>query len=117
MLQKSSAKWGMRPDRFPKVNDVMLAEALRQLIPVAEFGVRSLKTTHAVRPFRRAEVVLEMWARQERGRLKKLEGSLPPSPCFDEAFFDPVKPEAGQTVPAECERPRKQQRKKSDLTS
>jgi hypothetical protein len=98
----------MRPDRFPKVNDVMLAETLRQLIPVAEFGVRSLKTTHAIRPFRRAEVVLEMWTRQERGRLKKLDGPLPPSPQFEPGYFTgPPNSEPGQTIPADCERPKK----------
>jgi hypothetical protein len=62
----------LRPDRFPKVNDVMPAEALRQLLPVAEFGVRALKAKHAVAPFRRAEVALGMWTRQERGRLSRL---------------------------------------------
>jgi hypothetical protein len=30
----------MRPDRFPKVNDVMLAEALRQIFPLAEQKAR-----------------------------------------------------------------------------
>jgi hypothetical protein len=90
----------MHPDRFPKVNDVILAEALRQLIPVAEFGVRALKTTHAVGPFRRAETVLEMWTRQERGRLKKLGGPLPRFTRFEGPFFeDPANPEPGQIVP------------------
>ena len=98
----------MRPDRFPKVNDVMLAEAMRQLIPVAEFGVRALKTVRSVRPFRRAETMLNMWSRQERGRLKKLGGPLPPVPRFDYDFFeDPAHPDPGQIVPAECERPKK----------
>ena len=102
----------MRPDRFPKVNDVMLAEALRQLIPVGEFGVRALKTDNAMGPYRRAQVVLEMWTRQERGRDKKLGGPLPVSPRFEYRFFeDPVKPEPGQIVPPECERPRKPARR------
>ena len=99
----------MRPDRFPKVNDVMLAEALRQLIPVAESGVRVLKTTRAVRCFRRAELALEMWTRQERGRAKKLDGPLPPRPRPFEGDFldDPANPDPGQTIPAECSRRKK----------
>ena len=99
----------MRPDRFPVVNDVMLAEALRQLIPVAEFGVRALKTVNAVRPYRRAGDVLEMWARQERGRRKKLGGPLPALPSFPYSHFfeDPAHPDPGQIVPAECERPKR----------
>jgi hypothetical protein len=101
-----------RPGRFPKVNDVMLAEALRQLIPVAEFGVRTLKTNNAVMPFRRAEIVLDMWVRQERGRVKTLGGSLPPTPRFEYQFFeDPNNPDPGQIVPAECQRPKRQRRK------
>jgi hypothetical protein len=103
----------MRPDKFPKVNDVMLAEALRQLIPVAEFGVRSLKTDNAVMPFRRAEMILDMWARQDRQRKKQLGGPLPPMTRFSFTFFQDAKnPDPGQTVPSECERPRRKQRDK-----
>lgn len=98
----------MRPGRFWKVNDVMLAEALRQLIPVAEFGVRALKTDKAVMPFRRAEMILDMWARQDRQRKKQLGGPLPSVARFHCAFFEDVKnPDTGQVVPAECERPKK----------
>jgi hypothetical protein len=97
-----------RPDRFAKVNDVMLAEALRQLLPVAETGVRKLKTANAVAPFRRAEVVLQMWARQERGRLKKLDGPLPTSPELNFKFREDRKnPDPGQKIPPECSRRRK----------
>lgn len=97
----------MRPGRFPKVNDVMLAEALRQMIPVAEFGVRALKTANAVGPYRRAETLLDMWVRQERGRLKKLGGELPQVVRFNCRFFEDNKnPDPGQIVPADCERPK-----------
>lgn len=74
----------MRPGRFPKVNDVMLAEALLELIPVAEGGVRVLETDDAVMTFRRAETILKMWTRQEKGRIKKLGGPLPPTVTFEE---------------------------------
>lgn len=101
-----------RPDRFPKVNDVMLAEALRQLLPVAEIGVRSERTNGNVGPFRRAELMLRMWTRQERGRAKKLGGPIPPSNEMNFNFTDdPANPDRGQTVPAECERPKRSKRK------
>lgn len=101
----------MRPSRFPKVNDVMLAEALRQLLPVADSGVRAVKTERAYKPYRRAEIVLEMWTRQERGRLKKLDGPLPVRNGFGFSLApDPAHADTGQTIPAECER-RKTRRK------
>lgn len=104
-----------RPDRFPKVNDVMLAEALRQLIPVAETAVRSERTNGNVGPFRRAEIILSMWTRQERGRAKKLGGPLPPTAAFPDFTFtdDPANPDQGQTVPADCERPKRAKRKRT----
>lgn len=103
----------MRPDRFPIVNDVVLAEALRQLIPVAEFGVRALKTENAVGPYGRATMMLEMWARQERGRIKKLGGPVPRGSGFHFKFFeDPNNPDPGQIIPEECERPKRPRRKK-----
>jgi hypothetical protein len=42
----------MRPCRFPKVNDVMLAEALRQLLPVASYGMASTSVTNHRRSVR-----------------------------------------------------------------
>jgi hypothetical protein len=98
----------MRPDRFPKVNDVMLAEALRQLIPVAQSGVLSLKTRNAAMPLFRAQNTLEMWTRQERGRLKKLGGALPGHIVIEDPLLeDAANPDPGQIVPAECVRPKK----------
>lgn len=94
----------MRPERFPKVNDVMLAEALRQLMPVAEAGVRTIPTTRTVRPFRRAEAVLDMWVRQERGRRKKLDGPVPQIAKFTTETIVEVGDD-GQSVPLECQRP------------
>jgi hypothetical protein len=97
----------MRPGRFPKVNDVILAEALRQLIPVAESGVRASMTHNAAMAFRRAEMLLDMWARQERGRIKKLGGPLPPIVRLENVSpEDPNNPDPGQTIPADCERPK-----------
>jgi hypothetical protein len=97
----------MRPGRFPKVNDVILAEALRQLIPVAESGVRASMTHNAVMAFRRAEMMLDMWTRQERGRIKKLGGPLPPIVRLEGPFNeDRNNPDPGQMIPEECERPK-----------
>jgi hypothetical protein len=57
-------------------------------------------------------MVLEMWMRQERGRDKKLDGPLPPSPQFVPGyFFDPPSDEPGQVVPADCERSKKKRLK------
>jgi hypothetical protein len=103
----------MRPARFPKVNDVILAEALRQLIPVAESSVRASKTHNAVMAFRRAEMMLDMWTRQERGRIKKLGGPLPPIVRLEGPFDeDSNNPDPGQIIPADCERPKPIRRKK-----
>lgn len=99
----------MKPSTFPKVNDIMLAEALRQLIPVAEAGVRATKG-QGVRPYRRAEEVLDMWVRQERGRKKKVDGPLPKVPVFDPAELvcaGPDEADPGQSVPVECRRPKR----------
>jgi hypothetical protein len=102
----------MRPDRFPKVNDVMLAEALRRLLPVAEIAVRSEKTEEIIFPFRGAEIMLRMWIRQERGRLKKLDGPVPASPVLEGPFEDSATPYKGQSIPPECERPKKPRKKR-----
>jgi hypothetical protein len=75
----------MRPGRFPKVNDVILAEALRQLIPVAESGV---STHNSLMAFRRAQTVLDMWVRQERGRVEKLGGPLPVVVRMERTFHE-----------------------------
>jgi hypothetical protein len=97
----------MRPGRFPKVNDVILAEALRQLIPVAETGVRVSMSHNAVMAFRRAEMMLDMWTRQERGRIKKLGGPLPAIVRLEGVLGeDPNNPDPGQMIPKECERPK-----------
>lgn len=95
----------MGPDRFPKVNDVMLAEAMRQLLPIAEFGLRAVKTSDLVPPFRRAETILTMWTAQRRGRLKQLDGPMPESPKFPSDYFIEVDvQDCGQIVPRQCER-------------
>jgi hypothetical protein len=72
----------MRPDRFPEVNDVMLAEAIRQLLPLAERASREINERWADRAVQRAEMALTMWVRQERGRAKLLDGALPPHARF-----------------------------------
>ncbi len=95
----------MRPDQFPRVNDVMLAEAMRQLLPVAELGLHAVQTSDLIGPFRRAETVLFMWTRQQRGRERKLDGPLPPSPNFPPDYFIEVDaPETTQSIPPECKR-------------
>lgn len=95
----------MRHDKFPKVNDVMLAEALRQIIPAAGDGVIAKKSGSYIQAFRRAELVLAMWVKQERGREKQLGGPLPSSPKFSLKFIQDGR-DAGQTIPAECLRAR-----------
>jgi hypothetical protein len=104
----------MRPDRFPKVNDVVLAEALRQLLPVAQEGVRALRTMNAYMPLTRAHLMLEMWVRQERGRAKKLGGELPSQRGLGvkDLSEDPNNPDPGQIIPEECERPKRPRSKK-----
>jgi hypothetical protein len=102
----------MRPGRFPKVNDVILAEALRQLIPVAEAGVRVSMTYNAAMAFRRAEMMLDMWTRQERGRIKRLGGPLPGTVRLEGVLGeDPNNPDPGQMIPEECERPQPKRKK------
>jgi hypothetical protein len=52
-------------------------------------------------------MILQMWARQERGRMKKLGGSLHRGSGFHFKFFeDPNNPDPGQLIPEECERPK-----------
>ena len=68
----------MRPSRFPLVTDAVLAEALRQLLPIA--AETSVPSWTAWRAHSRALTILEMWCRQDRKRFKLLEGPLPP-PC------------------------------------
>jgi hypothetical protein len=67
----------MRPGRFAKVNDVMLAEALRQLLPIASYGMAATSVINHQLVVMRAEMVLDYWTRQERGRIKQLGGALP----------------------------------------
>jgi hypothetical protein len=95
----------MRPSRFPKVNDVMLAEALRQLLPVASHGMASTSVTNHRRVVMRAENVLDYWTRQERGRIKQLGGPLPKIeyPAYTPVATDVDDP--GQVIPVECQRP------------
>jgi hypothetical protein len=85
----------MRLPKFPLVNDDFLAEALRQLIPVAQEGVAAVKTYEAAAPLLRAHIALEMWCRQKRGRAKLLGGPLPEQRDFpDIAPPDPTKPQS-----------------------
>jgi hypothetical protein len=96
----------MRPDRFPKVNDVMLAEALRQVFQLAEHRAREINETWATNPIWRAHLILDMWARQERGRKQKLGGPIPPYPDhFPTVRDNPDRPDPGIAIPDECQRP------------
>jgi hypothetical protein len=98
----------MRPDRFPKVNDVMLAEALRQLLPLAEKAAKEINERWAVGALQRADITLAMWVRQGRGRAKQLDGSLPPHAAgFWNVVDNPEHPDPGQSVPVECQRPKR----------
>lgn len=97
----------MRPDRFPKVNDVMLAEALRQILPLAEGASREVFEKWADRAVQRADITLKMWVKQKRGRDKLLDGELPPPAKFLNAPENPDRPDPGQTIPAECRLPKR----------
>jgi hypothetical protein len=99
----------MRPSRFPVVNDEFLAEALRQLIPVAQEGVAAVRTHEAAAPLLRAHIALEMWCRQKRGRAKLLGGPLPEHRYFpDIAQPDPTKPQSVQIIRTRPNPPRRQ---------
>jgi hypothetical protein len=104
----------LRPSSFPRVTEADLAELLRQLLPVAEAGVRALKTDEAAMIFRAAEVHLDMWCRQERGRHEQLRGPLPPIANLSGAGVappDPVKEMMGK-ITANMERRARKKRGK-----
>lgn len=58
----------MQPDRSPKVNDLVLAEAPRRGILLAVPTEREINENWAVIHMQVSH--LHMWARQERGRKK-----------------------------------------------
>jgi hypothetical protein len=94
----------MRPDRFPKVNDVMLAEALRQVLATPQGSGR-------VMPMIRAHTVLEMWLRQLRGRAQLLDGPLPPKIELPRGAAEADESDdPGQTIPVEAVRPNRPRR-------
>jgi hypothetical protein len=96
----------MRPDRFPKVNDVMLAEAMRQILPLAKEAAGLFNERWAVSSVQRADLMLNMWVRQGRGRKKRLDGPLPePAKGFWNVTDNPDHRDPGQSVPSECVRP------------
>jgi hypothetical protein len=103
----------MRPSRFPRVNDVMLAEAMRQILPLAATGMTVTAVFHHRSQVMRAEVVLDMRTRQERGRIKSLGGPLPKLeyPPFNEVASDI--PDPGQIIPVECQRPSRRKKRPS----
>lgn len=75
-----------RPDRFAEVNDVMLAESLRQLLPVVVHGVKAACTTDVISDYKAAEKVLRAWVMQGHGREERLGGRLSANPhrCIGE---------------------------------
>jgi hypothetical protein len=96
----------MRPDRFPIVNDVMLAEAIRQILPLAKEAAGLFNERWAVSSVQRADILLNMWVRQGRGRKKQLGGPLPePAKGFWNVTDNPDHPDPGQSVPPECQSP------------
>jgi hypothetical protein len=62
----------MRPDSFPKVNDVMLAEAIRQLLPLAERSAKEIKRRRMATIF--LPNLLKMGSRIAGRRLTRLRG-------------------------------------------
>jgi hypothetical protein len=84
----------------------MLAEAIRQLLPVADHAAHEINESWAVGAVQRADMVLAMWTRQRRGRSSRLDGRLPdPAKGFFDVVDNPNRPDPGQTIPPECKRP------------
>ena len=88
----------------------MLAEALRQILPLAEQASREVFEKWADRAVQRASIALTMWTKQERERAKRLDGELPPPAKFLNAPENPDRPDLGQTIPVECRRAKRTSR-------
>jgi hypothetical protein len=61
----------VKPVILPRINDAMLAEAIRSLLPLAERAALEINETWAINPVQRGELLLEMWTRQARGKGKR----------------------------------------------
>ena len=108
----------MRPDRFPIVNDVMLAEAVRQILPLAKEAAGLFNENWAVSSVQRADILLNMWVRQGRGRRKRLDGPIPePAMGFSNVTDNPDHPDPGQSVPPECQRPSRKTKRVQEISA
>jgi hypothetical protein len=85
----------------PKVNETMLAEALRQLIPIAETAARTIGRSWATGPVQRAVTVLK-WIQQGSARAQQLDGPVPDQVAFSGVVDELARPDPGQTIPRDC---------------
>ena len=83
----------------PKVNETMLAEALRQLIPIAEIAARTIGRSWATGPVQRAVTVLNLWIEQGTARAEQLDGPVPDQVAFSGVVDELARPDPGQTIP------------------
>jgi hypothetical protein len=86
----------------PKINETMLAEALRQLVPLAETAARAVGRSWATRPVQRAVAVLNLWIEQDTTRIKQLDGPVPDQITFAGVVDELARPDPGQTIPPDC---------------
>jgi len=86
----------------PKVNETMLAEALRQLIPIAETAARTIGRSWATGPVQRAVTVLNLWIEQGSARAQQLDGPVPAQVTFSGVVDELARPDPGQTIPPGC---------------
>jgi len=86
----------------PKVNETMLAEALRQLIRIAETAARTMGRSWATGPVQRAVTVLKLWIEQGSTRALQLDGPVPDQVTFSGVVDELARPDPGQTIPPDC---------------
>ncbi len=86
----------------PKVKAAMLPEELRQIIPIAETGARSIGRSWATGPLQRAVAVLNLWIEQGSVRAEQLDGPVPDQVTFSGVVDELARPDPGQTIPRDC---------------
>ena len=85
-----------------KVNEMMRAEALRQLMPIAETAARTIGRSWATGPVQRAVTVLNLWIEQGTARAEQLNGPVPDQVTFSGVVDELARPDPGQTIPRDC---------------
>ena len=80
----------------------MLAEALRQLIPIAETAARTRGRSWATGPVQRAVTVLNLLIERGSARALQLDGPVPDQVTFSGVVDELARPDPGQTIPPDC---------------